>query len=123
KVEGFVCELCFVPTAELSISQITNSSRLRSSYKGINMNIADGWVINSYISGFTGFGKFDNAIIASMGVLADVGPGPIHVNNNYIDAYYSNVFFGGSDAPPDPNHVATIQAGATIGQATLSSVT
>src|SRR5262249_32758532 len=61
-------------------------------------------------------------IMASMGVLMDGGPGPLHVVNNYLEAWYSNVFLGGADAPPLPEHTATVSSGATIGTAPLSTM-
>ena len=52
----------------------------------------------------------------------DGGPGPLHVVNNYLEAWYSSVFLGGADAPPLPEHTATVSSAGTIGTATLSTV-
>ena len=82
---------------------------------------ADVWVINSYIAGFAGTYP-DGGSMASEAVLMAQGPGPLHVINNYLEAWYSSVFIGGSDAPALPEHTATVSNAATIGTATLSTV-
>jgi hypothetical protein len=122
QMKGFVFDRCFIHPAEISAGQLANPSKYRTSEKGINLDIVDGWVMNSYIAGFTGYGQ-DNSIQASMAVLSDAGPGPLHIINNYLEAWYSSVFIGGADAAPNPAHTARISAGASVGRATLSVVT
>lgn len=117
----FVFDRCFVHPPEISASSLANPSKYRLVERGIQANVKEFWLINSYVAGFTGYDA-QNSILASMGVFMDVGPGPFHVVNNYIEAWYSNVFLGGSDAPALPEHTATVEPGATIGQATLSNV-
>jgi uncharacterized protein (TIGR03437 family) len=120
---NFVVDRCFVHPAEISSSSLANASQYRTSERGLQMNVKDGWLINSYVAGFTGYYPNTSSIMASMGVFMDVGPGPLHVLNNYLEAWYSNAFFGGADASAIPAHTATIGAGATVGQATLTAVT
>src|SRR5262249_56905740 len=90
--------------------------------RGIALNVTDGWVQNSYIAGFTGNYPNGGSIQASEAVLMDAGPGPLHVINNYLEAWYSSVFIGGADAPALPEHTATVSGVGTIGTAPLSTV-
>jgi len=120
-MKGFVFDRCFVHPPEISSSNLANPSSVRTAAKGIFGAVVDLYVINSYLAGFTGY--YNNELIDSMCIGSDVGPGPIHVINNYLEAWYSSVFIGGADAAVNPVHTGTIAAGATIGQATLSSVT
>jgi hypothetical protein len=59
--------------------------------RGIMLNAASAWVINSYISDIksTGF--------EAQGINSSNGPGPFTITNNYIEAAGENVLFGGSD--------------------------
>jgi hypothetical protein len=121
QTSNFVFDRCFVHPPEISATNLASPSKYRQVERGIQANVKEFWLINSYVAGFTGYDA-QNGILASMGVFMDSGPGPFHVVNNYIEAWYSNVFLGGSDAPGIPEHTATVGPGATIGQATLSSV-
>jgi hypothetical protein len=118
---SFVFDRCFVHPAEINANSLSSPSKYRTVERGIQANVKDFWLINSYVAGFTGYNP-DGSILVSMGVFMDVGPGPFHVINNYIEAWYSNVFLGGADAPAIPAHTATVAPGATIGSATLSTV-
>jgi hypothetical protein len=121
QTSNFIFDRCFVHPPEISASSLANPSKYRQVERGIQANVKEFWLINSYVAGFTGYDA-QNSILASMGVFMDVGPGPFHVVNNYIEAWYSNIFLGGSDAPATPDHTATVEPGATIGKATLSNV-
>lgn len=121
QTSNFIFDRCFVHPPEISAANLANASKYRQVERGIQANVKEFSLINSYVAGFTGYDA-QNSILASMGVFMDVGPGPFHVINNYIEAWYSNIFLGGSDAPALPQHTATVEAGATIGQATLSNV-
>ena len=120
-MKGFVFDRCFVHPAEISASNLTSSSSVRTSERGMQLNVADGWVINSYVAGFTGYYP-TGGIMASEDVMMDGGPGPLHIINNYLEAWYSSVFLGGSDAPAVPRHTATVSNATNIGTATLSAV-
>jgi hypothetical protein len=95
-MKGFVVDRCFIHPAEVSASNLLPKGVTRSSGRGISMQVVDGWVINSYIAGFAG--KFSTApaeSIDSYGVYSPIGPGPLHIINNYIEAQFNNVFTGG----------------------------
>jgi len=118
---GFVFDRVFIHPPEISATNLSSNSVTRLVERGIALNVKDGWVQNSYIAGFTG--NYPNGgIEASEDVLMDAGPGPLHVVNNYLEAWYSSVFIGGSDASPLPEHTATVSGAGTIGTATLSTV-
>ncbi len=119
---GFVFDRVFIHPPEISATNLASNSVTRFVERGIALNVTDGWVQNSYIAGFTGNYPNGGSIEVSEDVLMDVGPGPLHVINNYLEAWYSSVFIGGADAPPLPEHTATVSGAGTIGTATLSTV-
>ena len=121
QMKGFIFDRCFVHPPEISATSLSNPSTIRHWERGFIANAADVWIINSYIAGFTGTYP-DGDSMASEAVLMSVGPGPLHVINNYLEAWYSNVFIGGSDGDPLPEHTATVSNAGTIGTATLSNV-
>src|SRR5262249_49565190 len=94
-----------------------------TSGRGIAASVADVWIINSYIAGFAG--KYPSATsnagqnIDSYGVYSDAGPGPLRINNNYIEAQFNNVFIGG--AGMTTTNTATV-TNPTLTSATLSNV-
>jgi hypothetical protein len=62
-------------------------------HRGLELNVANGQVINSYISGFWEVGRDSQAI-----AIFD-GPGPLLVQNNYLEASGENFLAGGHDPP------------------------
>ncbi|HEY0725116.1 MAG TPA: Ig-like domain-containing protein, partial [Pyrinomonadaceae bacterium] len=119
----FVFDRTFIHTAEISGSNLFPSTLERTSGRGIAAGVTEMWIINSYIAGFAG--KYPSATpnagqnIDSYGVYADAGPGPLHINNNYIEAQFNNVFIGG--AGMTTTNVATV-TNPTLTSATLSNV-
>ena len=67
-------------------------------HRGLELNVADGRVVNSYISGFWQVGR-DSQAVAIFN-----GPGPLVVQNNYLEASGENFMAGGQD-PSLPNLV------------------
>ncbi len=59
--------------------------------RGIALNSADTWVVDSYLSDFKEAGA-DSQAIAGWN-----GPGPFRILNNYLEAAGENVMFGGAD--------------------------
>lgn len=122
-MKGFIVDRCFIHPAEISASNLFPSTLNRSSGRGIGIEAVDVWVINSYIAGFAG--KYPNGMgsdgqnIDSYGVYSVVGPGPLHLLNNYIEAQFNNIFIGGGD--PDTPNKATI-SNPTMTSATFSNV-
>lgn len=83
---------------------------------GVNMSFQ-----NSYCSGFMGFQANAPTVPAQSQCLAAVsGPGPLTITNNFLEAWYSNIFTGGGGG--SSGNVATLSPGATTTQATLSTV-
>ena len=62
-------------------------------HRGLELNVANGQVLNSYISGFWEVGRDSQAI-----AIFD-GPGPLLVQNNYVEASGENFLAGGHDPP------------------------
>jgi hypothetical protein len=122
-MKGFVIDRCFIHPAEISAANLFPATVERSAGRGIGADVADLWVINSYIAGFAG--KFPKGSpeagnnIDSYGVFSPVGPGPIHIINNYIEAQFNNIFTGGAD-PDTPNKARLTNA--TLNSATFSNV-
>ena len=122
-MKGFVIDRCFIHPAEISAGNLFPSTLSRTAGRGIGASVTDLWVLNSYIAGFAG--RFPpgsseaGAMIDSYGVYSPVGPGPMHITNNYIEAQFNNVFTGGAD--PDTPNTATV-SNPTTTSATLSNV-
>src|SRR5262249_4733672 len=114
---GFVFDRVFIHPPEISATNLSSNSVARFVERGIALSVADSWVQDSYIAGFTGNYPGGGSIETSEDVLMDVGPGPLHVINNYLEAWYSSVFIGGADALPLPQHTATVSGAGTIGTA------
>jgi len=110
---------CFIHPAEINAGQLMTSSVYRSAGRGIHLVGTYLSVVNSWIGGFTGYYPGTTSSIDSYGVYADVGLGPITIDNNYIEANFNNVFIGGAD-PPTPNSATLLSGSAT--QATLTNV-
>ena len=79
--------------------------------KAVGANVYDFRLTNSYVVGGSAVSKHQGDSAAGMAFLADVGPGPILLENNYLEAFYSPVFIGGADASPIPERTAIIQSG------------
>jgi hypothetical protein len=60
-------------------------------HRGLELNVANGQVLNSYISGFWQSGQ-DSQAIAIFN-----GPGPLLIRNNYLEASGENFLSGGQD--------------------------
>jgi hypothetical protein len=115
----FIVDRCFIHTAEISAGNLFAPTVNRTSGRGINVEGVNVSVTNSYIAGFAGTYPNSTTVIDSMGIYTVVGPGPIHIINNYIEAQFNNIFLGGGDN--NTLNTATV-SDATISTATLSNV-
>jgi hypothetical protein len=75
-----------------------HSTGLGKARRGFALNSAETSVINSHVSGFAGEGDETQAIAGWN------GPGPFHINNNYLEGGAEVLLFGGAD-PSIPNLV------------------
>jgi hypothetical protein len=89
------------------------TSTNRSVKRGFWIEGSEISLINSYLSGF--------ASTDSQGVLVVAGPGPYHFINNFLEAWYANIFLGGGGRPPILANTGVVQPGATLTSATLSA--
>jgi hypothetical protein len=116
-----VFDRVFVHPAEITSTNLVNNSILhRTSGRGFGINGIRITIKNSYIAGFTGYFPGSTTKIDSYGIYCTVGPGPLTITNNYIEAGFNNIFLGGSDT--GSLNTATLAAGATTTQAVFSSV-
>jgi hypothetical protein len=93
--KNFEMDRCFVHSAELSSSQLVNNAVLyRTSGRGIAINGVNITIKNSYIAGFTGYYPSTTTKIDSYGIYMTIGPGPLTITNNYIEAGFNNIFTG-----------------------------
>ena len=100
------------------IEDTTNpSSDYRSATRGVHIDGAEIVVQNSYLSGFTGWYWNTTTPIDSEAVIMVSGPGPLRLFNNFLEAWYNNVFTGGGGAPTA--NTATLASGTTATQATF----
>ncbi len=89
----------------------TPTSNLRSAASGVRADGSDQTIINSYIAGFMGFESNSPTTPAqSTGVVSVAGPGPLTVTNNFIEAWYSNIFTGGGGGYVNPANTSVLTA-------------
>ena len=102
------------------VEDTTNpGSNYRSASRAVAINGSEITIENSYVYGFCCWYTGTALIIDSEAVLMEIGPGPLHVINNFLEAWYNNIFTGGAD-PPTGNQATLL--GATATQATFSQV-
>lgn len=87
------------------------TSNIRSAALGVRVDGMNQSVINSYIAGFMGFQSDDKITpTQSIGVESVSGPGPLTIDNNFIEAWYSNVFTGGGGGYVNPAYTSSLSA-------------
>src|SRR4030095_2929457 len=101
---------------------VTNpSGTTRSAAFAIRLDGVNQTLKNSYISGFCCFQSDTPTVVAqSEGIAIPVGPGPVTITNNFVEAFGWNIFTGGSGALPNPANQTTI-SGATLTGATFAN--
>jgi hypothetical protein len=115
----FIIDRCFVHTAEISANNLFPSTLERTSGRGIQAEGVEITIQNSYIAGFAGYYPGTRERIDAFGIFTIIGPGPLHIINNYIEAEFANFFTGGGQTFT-PN-TATV-SNPTLTSATLSNV-
>lgn len=113
-----IVDRCFLHPIEETMNPAATA---RSVTRGFWIDGADISLINSYVSGFGGTFRYSQGLIDSEAILVIVGPGPYHFVNNFLEAWYANIFMGGGPRPPIAANSGTVAAGATLTSATLSS--
>lgn len=94
---------------------------LRTAAHAIIWNAGSVTIAHNYISGFVGvYAHSPNEKIDTVAIGSSAAGGPFHVHDNYINADFNPIFLGGGENG-SPN-VATVAAGATLTNATLSQV-
>src|SRR5689334_14780054 len=102
KPAHFIVDRCYVHPQEDGLPTTDPNYNFRTVSHGIVINAADVTITNSRGSGF--FGAYRHAptiAIDSEGVAYSMGPGPLDVENNYIDAWYAGMLIGGTDTDSD----------------------
>ncbi|MGE3841300.1 MAG: hypothetical protein AB7I50_06905 [Vicinamibacterales bacterium] len=120
-MRGFTFDRCFLHPAEVSATNLVTPIATSVS-KAVLGGVPDFRLTNSYVVGGSALEKFSGQTGSGMAWGAGSGPGPMLLENNYLEAFYSPLFLGGQDADPLPDRVAVIAPGATIGRVTLSAV-
>ena len=119
--KNFIIDRCFIHPAEITSGQLVNNDVLtRTSGRGMALNGVDVTVVNSYIAGFTGYIPGTKTKIDAYGIYVTIGPGPITIKNNYLEAAFNGIFLGGGGSPTD--NTATLSGGATTSRAIFSNV-
>lgn len=94
---------------------------LRTAAHAIIWNAGHVTITHNYISGFVGvYAHSPNEKIDTVAIGSSAAGGPFNVHDNYINADFNPIFLGGGENG-SPN-VATVAAGATLTNATLSQV-
>lgn len=119
-ISNVTMDRCFVHPKEITAANLSTSLNYRTSGRGVHANGINITVKNSYIAGFAGYElNHGTTAIDSEGVYSDVGPGPIYITNNYLEANFNCFLIGGSNMLT--NNTATL-TGATTTSATFSTV-
>lgn len=121
QMTGIKFDRCFLHPAEISGTNLSTPVETSLS-KALMANVSAFELTNSYVVGGSAVEKFSKATGSGMAFLSDTGPGPLLVQNNYLEAFYSPLFLGGADGDAVPEHTATIAPGATMNTAVLSTV-
>ncbi len=104
------------------IEETTNpASTSRSVTRGVYIDGAEISILNSCLSGFGGTYRYGNGLIDSEAILVVSGPGPYHFVNDFLEAWYANIFMGGGGRPAIMANTGTVQPGATLSSATLTA--
>lgn len=93
------------------------ASDYRAVSRGVHIEGAEIVVRDSHISGFTGWMYGTQTMIDSENVLMIGGPGPLRIINNFLEAWFNNVFTGGGGS--NTTNQATVES-ATLNSAVLS---
>jgi Right handed beta helix region len=113
-----IVDRCFLHPIEETMDP---ASTARSVSRGFWIDGAEISLINSYVSGFAGTFRYGQGLIDSEAILVITGPGPYHFVNNFLEAWYANIFLGGGGRPPIAANTGVVAAGATLTSATLSA--
>jgi hypothetical protein len=119
RTHDFVIDRCFIHAAEINAGNLFPTTLARTSGRGVNAEGVNISIINSYIGGLAGRYASTNENIDSMGIFTVAGPGPILIENNYIEAQFNNIFLGGGD---NYTHNTATVTDPTMTSATLSNV-
>jgi len=117
-VHDIIFDRCWIHPLE----DVTNpTSPYRSAGAGIAIDGVNNTIKNSYISGFTGFQSNVHSVSAQSNAMQiSYGPGPITIDNNFIEGWGWNMMTGGSGALVNPANTATVTnatpSGATFSQ-------
>jgi hypothetical protein len=97
------------------------TSEYSTAIRGFSVSAKNLTIKNSRIAGFRIFWKpgFTNPL-SSNAVLINKGPGPYTITGNYMEAWFGTIFTGGG--PQWVTNSASVAAGATLNQATLTNV-
>jgi hypothetical protein len=119
----FIVDRCFIHPSHLSAQNLASITDTHTgAVRGIALGGVNLTVVDSYVAGFVGYVDTTNRVKGdNLGIYSIAGPGPITITNNYISAWFNNIFFGGGGQTVDPAHVATITA-ASLTNVTLSTV-
>ncbi len=102
------------------IEDITQpDSDFRSANRGIHLDGVNITIKNSYFSNFTGKYYNSNEMIDTEAILIISGPGPYLIENNFLEAWFNNIFTGGGGAPS--TNTAILSTGATASEAVFSN--
>ncbi len=112
KPAHFIIDRCYIHPQEDGLPPSDPNYNYRTASHGVALNVADLTIKNSRLSGFFGAYRSDPSIaIDSQAIAYSSGPGPLVVDNNYLDSWYCSILTGGADT--DSDNYGTI-AGADI---------
>ncbi len=112
----FIIDRCFIHPSNISASQLTFPWGEVSAGEGIVGYTPNLTIVGSWIGGFGGLQPGTSSRAQTYGIL--ISTGPVLIQNNYVEAYFNNIFITGSLVNPANTAVVT---GGTLTGATFSS--
>ena len=119
KPAHFIIDRCYIHPQEDGLPTSDPNHNFRTVSHAIALNVEDLTIKNSRLSGFFGAYRHNPSIaIDSECIAYSTGPGPLLVDNNYLDAWYAAILTGGADT--DTDNYGTIVSAASNGVFTIS---
>jgi hypothetical protein len=94
----FIFDRCYIHPQEDNLTPADENYNFRTVSHGVTLNVSHLTIKNCRLSGFFGaFAHEHTTVIDSEAIAYSFGPGPLIVENNYLDSWYASILTGGAD--------------------------
>ncbi len=121
--DHFIFDRCWIH--EATNDTTTPDSMTTTSIRGFNAHAADSTIKESRIAGFRAYQPISQGVESSQGILFAGSAARFTVYNNWIEAWFTPIFFAPSAGSPNSATITspTYDTGTHTGSATFSNVT